>query len=84
VVFLAALVLAQVATAQGTGKHGKILSVLEGTALVLAALAPWLLASTAICVGVAVPRGLVQSVRDLKRELRDDIDQRRPWAPRLR
>jgi len=37
-----------------------------------------------ICVGVAIPRGLVQCARDLKRELREDIEQRRPWAPRLR
>ena len=83
-IFLIALVITQMATAQGTGQHGKALSVLEGTVLVLAALAPWLLAGTAICVGVAIPRGLVQCARDLKRELREDIEQRRPWAPRLR
>ena len=82
--FLVALVITQMATAQGTGKHGKVLSVLEGTLLILAAVAPWLLAGTAISVGVAIPRGLVQCVRDLKRELREDIAQRRPWAPRMR
>jgi hypothetical protein len=83
-IFLVALVITQIATAQGTGKHGKILSVLEGTVLVLAALAPWLLSGTAIGVAVALPRGLVQCTRDLKRELREDLAQRRPWAARTR
>jgi hypothetical protein len=82
--FLVALVITQIATAQGTGKHGKILSVLEGTVLVLAALAPWLLSGTVLGVVVAIPRGLVQCTRDLKRELREDLASRRPWAPRPR
>jgi len=83
-IFLVALVITQIATAQGTGKHGKILSVLEGTVLVLAALAPWLLSGTAIGIAMALPRGLVQCARDLKRELREDLAQRRPWAARTR
>jgi hypothetical protein len=83
-VFLIALVITQIATAQGTGKHGKILSVLEGTVLVLAALAPWLLSGVVLGVVAAIPRGLVQCARDLKQELREDLANRRPWAPRAR
>lgn len=83
-IFLAALVVTQMATAQGTSRHGKVLSVLEGTVLTLAALAPWLLGGTVLGVGLAIPRGLVQCARDLKRELREDLAQRRPWAPRIR
>jgi hypothetical protein len=83
-VFLVALVMTQIGTAQGTGKHGKILSVLEGTVLVLAAIAPWLLSGTVLGVAVAIPRGLVQCARDLKRELREDLALRQPWARRSR
>jgi hypothetical protein len=83
-VFLVALVITQIATAQGTGKHGKILSVLEGTVLVLAALAPWLLSGVVLGVVAAIPRGLIQCTRDLKQELREDLANRRPWAPRPR
>ena len=83
-IFLAALVVAQVATAQGTGRHGKVLSVLEGTVLTLAALAPWLVGGTALGAGAAIPRGLRQCVRELRTELMADIAERRPWAPRQR
>lgn len=83
-IFFIALVVTQIATAQGTGKHGKILSVLEGTALILAALAPWLLGGTALGIVAAIPRGLVQCTRDLKREIRADLAQRRPWTPGTR
>jgi hypothetical protein len=83
-IFLVALIITQIATAQGTGKHGKILSVLEGTVLVLAALAPWLLSGVVLGVVAAIPRGLVQCTRDLKQELREDLANRRPWAPRPR
>ncbi len=81
-IFLASLVGAQVLTAQGSGRHGEILSVLEGTLLTLAAVAPWLLAGTALGVCVAIPRGLVRCVRDVLTERREDIQERRPWAPK--
>lgn len=83
-VFLAALVIVQVLTAQGTSRHGKVLSVAEGTLLTLAALAPWLLTGTALGVVVAIPRGLVQCLRNLQAELREDLRERRPWASRPR
>jgi hypothetical protein len=78
-VFLVALLLVQALTAQGTSRHGKVMSVAEGTLLTLAALAPWLLAGTALGALVAIPRGLVQRVRDLRAELREDLRERRPW-----
>jgi hypothetical protein len=83
-IFLSGLIVAQVLTAQGSGRHGQALSVLEGTLLTLAALAPWLLAGTALGVCVAIPRGLVRCVREVLTERREDIEQRRPWAPRKR
>jgi hypothetical protein len=83
-VFLAALVIVQVLTAQGTSRHGKVLSVAEGTLLTLAALAPWLLAGTALSAVVAIPRGLVQCLRELRAELREVLGERRPWVSRLR
>ncbi|HXW43373.1 MAG TPA: DUF6542 domain-containing protein [Streptosporangiaceae bacterium] len=69
-VFLATLLLAQALTAQGSSRHGRLLSVLEGTVLTLAAIAPWLLAGTALAVGSGLRRGLRQSVRDVCTELR--------------
>jgi hypothetical protein len=83
-IFLASLVAAQVLTAQGSGGHGEILSVLEGTLLTLAALAPWLLAGTALGVCIAIPRGLVQCVREVLTERHEDIAERQPWAPKTR
>jgi|HubBroStandDraft_6_1064221.scaffolds.fasta_scaffold444643_1 hypothetical protein len=83
-IFLSGLIVAQVLTAQGSGRHGQALSVLEGTLLSLAALAPWLLAGTALGVCVAIPRGLVRCVREVLTERREDIEERRPWAPRTR
>jgi hypothetical protein len=71
-IFLIALVISQVLTAQGTSRHGKALSVLEGTFLTLAAIAPWLFAGTALGIGAATTRGLPQSVRELTAELRGE------------
>lgn len=70
--FLVAVIGTQVLTAQGTSRHGKALSVLEGTALTLAATAPWLLAGTALCIGVAIRKGLLTSLRQLRAELRGE------------
>ena len=82
-VFLAALVVVQVLTAQGTSRHGKVLSVFEGTLLTLAALAPWLLAGTALGAAAAIPRGLGQCLRELRDELREDLRERRPRSARI-
>jgi hypothetical protein len=66
VIFLLAEIATQAMTAQGSSGHGSALSVLEGTFLALAGVAPWLFAGTAVCVGVAMMRGLPQCIRDLR------------------
>jgi Domain of unknown function (DUF6542) len=83
-VFLAALLIEQVLTAQGTSRHGKVLSVFEGTLLTLAALAPWLLAGTALGAVAAIPRGIMECLSELRNDLREDLRERRPWAARTR
>jgi hypothetical protein len=66
VVFLLAEVVTQSLTAQGSSGHGSALSVLEGTFLTLADVAPWLFAGTALCIAIAMFRGLPQCIRDLR------------------
>ena len=65
VLFLVALVGAELATAKGS----TVLATAEGTALALATSAPWLFAGTVACVVAALARGLPQCVRDFKVEL---------------
>ncbi len=72
VAFLLAVVIVQALTAQGDSSHASMLSVLEGTLLTLAATAPWLFAGTALCVLIAMRRGLPQCIRDLRANLRGD------------
>ncbi len=64
-IFMAAVVLTQVLTAQGTSRHSRVLSVLEGTLLTLAQVAPWLFAGTFLSVVASAKRGLRQCVREL-------------------
>ncbi len=71
-IFLLAEIVTQSLTAQGSSSHGSVLSVLEGTFLTLADVAPWLLAGTAVCTGIAMFRGLPQCVRELQADLRGD------------
>jgi hypothetical protein len=66
VIFLLAEIVTQAMTAQGSSSHGSALSVVEGTFLALAGVAPWLFAGTALCVAVAMMRGLPQCIRDLR------------------
>jgi len=77
-IFLAAVIFTQILTAQGTTRHGRVLSVLEGTVLTLAAVAPWLLAGSALGVGGAMTRGLPACVRQLTADLRGDGADRVP------
>ena len=63
VVFLAAEIVAQSVAAQGSSGHASALSVLEGTFLTLANVAPWLFGGTVLCIGIAMFRGLPQCVR---------------------
>jgi biotin transporter BioY len=76
--FLVAVVIAQAITAQGDSAHGTILSVLEGTFLMLAGAAPWLLVGTATAVGVAMYRGLPHCIRDFRAALRGEAVAGRP------
>jgi hypothetical protein len=69
---LLAEIIAQVATAQGSSSRGTVISVLEGTLLTLADVAPWLFAGTVICLVAAMVRGLPQCVRDLRAGLRGE------------
>jgi len=70
VIFLLAEIATQAMTAQGGSGHGTTLSVLEGTILALAAVAPWLFAGTAVCLIVAMMRGLPQCIRDMRGDVR--------------
>lgn len=81
-VFLLAEIATQALTAQGSSSRGSAMSVVEGTFLTLADVAPWLFTGTAICVGVAITRGLPQCVRDLRAGLRGEVratSLRRSW-----
>jgi hypothetical protein len=72
-VFLLAEIGTQLLTAQGSSSRGSTMSVVEGTFLTLADVAPWLFTGTAICVGVSLTRGLPQCVRDLRAGLRGEV-----------
>ncbi len=76
--FLVAEILMQTLTAQGSSSRGSVMSVLEGTLLTLADVAPWLFAGTVICVAVAMMRGLPQCIRDLRAGLRGEPMGRTP------
>jgi hypothetical protein len=71
VIFLTAAIMTQIVTAQGTSDHGRMLSVLEGTLLMLASAAPWLFAGTAACIALAWRHGLPDCWRELRSGLRD-------------
>jgi hypothetical protein len=77
VIFLAAVIITQALTAQGSSNHGRVESVLEGTLLSLATAAPWLFAGTAACVAVAWRQGLPDCVRELRSGLREARSGRR-------
>jgi len=64
--FFAALVAVKTVTATGN----LLLSVAEGTALTLAALAPWLIAGVTLTLIVTWIRGLPRCVRALRADLR--------------
>ncbi len=72
VVFLVAVLVAQALTAQGSSTHGSLLSVIEGTFLMLAATAPWLILGAAGCIAVAMSRGLPGCVREFRAGFRGE------------
>ncbi len=77
VTFLLAVIIMQGLTAQGDSNHASMLSVLEGTLLTLAAIAPWLFAGTVLCVVIAIRRGLPECLRELRAGVRGEPGARR-------
>ena len=78
--FLCALVCVKALTATGS----TIISTVEGTALTLANVAPWLFTGVAVYLIVAWVRGLPQSVAALRRDLRPDLTQTRLGSPQAK
>jgi hypothetical protein len=76
--FFAALIFAKALTARGS----TIISTVEGTALTLANVAPWLFAGVVLSLIVAWVRGLPQCVADLRRDLRPGLPGSRPGSAR--
>jgi hypothetical protein len=74
VLFAAALIFVEALTAQGS----LLLSVVAGSVVALATLAPWLAGGAVLTVVIAWRRGLPQCVRDLRRDLRAAQAQAKP------
>lgn len=68
-IFFCALICVKGLTASGS----TVLSTVEGTALTLANVAPWLFAGVVLSLIVAWFRGLPRCVSDLRRDLRPDL-----------
>ena len=81
-IFLIALVCAEVLTSHADTVKHSLTSAAEGTILTLAAVAPWLFVGVIAGVAIALFRGLPQCVRDLRTDLRGDIGLPKPPVPR--
>lgn len=75
--FLIALVIVELVTATGS----TLLATAEGTLLALATCAPWLFVMTVAGLALAIRRGLLQCIRDLKGELGGQAGYQPPGAP---
>jgi hypothetical protein len=75
--FFCALVCVKAVTAQGAA----IISTVEGTALTLANVAPWLFAGVILYLIVAWARGLPRCVTELRHDLRPDLPRPRLESP---
>jgi len=71
-IFLFAVLAAEVITAQGSTGTAAAESVLAGTFLTLAGTAPWLFIAVIAAVAIAMSRGLRETVRTLRAQLRSD------------
>jgi hypothetical protein len=80
-IFLVALVCAEVLTSHADTTKHTLTSAAEGTILTLAAIAPWLFTGVIVGLVIALFRGLPQCVRDLRTDLRGDIGLSKPSAP---
>lgn len=81
-VFMAALVIAELLTSHEDTVRHSLTAAAEGIVLTLAAVAPWLFSGVVIGLVIALMRGLPQCVRDLSAELRGDLGLRGPSAQR--
>jgi hypothetical protein len=81
-VFMAALVIAELLTSHEDTVRHSLTAAAEGIILTLAAVAPWLFSGVVIGLVIALTRGLPQCVRDLSAELRGDLGLRGPSAQR--
>jgi hypothetical protein len=81
-VFMAALVIAELLTSHEDTVRHSLTAAAEGILLTLAAVAPWLFSGVVIGLVIALMRGLPQCVRDLSAELRGDLGLRGPSAQR--
>jgi hypothetical protein len=81
-VFMAALVIAELLTSHEDTVRHSLTAAAEGIILTLAAVAPWLFSGVVIGLVIALMRGLPQCVRDLSAELRGDLGLRGPSAQR--
>jgi hypothetical protein len=75
--FFVALLCVKALTATGNA----LLSTVEGTALTLANVAPWMFAGVVIYLVIAWFRGLPRCVSDLRRDLRPDLARTRAGRP---
>ena len=75
--FFCALICVKAVTAQGAA----IISTVEGTALTLANVAPWLFAGVILYLIVAWARGLPRCVTALRHDLRPDLPRPRSESP---
>ena len=74
ILFSGALILVEAMTASGS----LVLSVAAGSVVVLVGVALWLAAGLVVTVAIAWSRGLLQCIRDLRRDLRADRAQAGP------
>jgi hypothetical protein len=81
-VFMVALVIAELLTSHADTVRHSLTSAAEGIILTLAGVAPWLFIGVVIGLIIALMRGLPQSVRDLGSELRGDLGLRGTSANR--
>jgi Domain of unknown function (DUF6542) len=74
--------IALVGVKAGTATGNMALATVEGAAVTLAGVAPWLFAGTALSVVIAWSRGLRERVRELREELRSGRQPGPPAGPR--
>jgi hypothetical protein len=75
-IFFCVLIGVKALTASGS----TLLSTVEGTALTLAGVAPWLFAGVVVSLAVAWFRGLPRCISDLRRDMRPDLPRSRAGA----